>query len=103
MNIYRQGDVLLVQVEGEGIIVGQPIPREGRKIVLAYGEVTGHSHAIADAGVKFIQVGAERFLTSDKPFTVKHQEHAPISVPAGTFKVVRQREYSPESIRIVAD
>lgn len=101
MNIWRQGDVLLVQVEET--VEGKTIPREGGKIVLAHGEVTGHSHAVADRAVKFVQVGTDRFLTSDKPFVVKHQEHAPISVPAGTFKVVRQREYSPEFIRTVAD
>jgi hypothetical protein len=33
----------------------------------------------------------------------EHQEHATIAVPAGNYRVIRQREYSPERIRRVED
>lgn len=34
---------------------------------------------------------------------VVHDEHAPITLPPGNYRVVRQREYAPEQIRQVAD
>jgi hypothetical protein len=34
---------------------------------------------------------------------LKHDEHATQAVPAGTYRNIRQREYSPEEIRRVAD
>jgi hypothetical protein len=34
---------------------------------------------------------------------VGHEEHAPIPLPAGYYRIVRQREYVPGSIRPVAD
>jgi hypothetical protein len=35
--------------------------------------------------------------------TVTHEEHGPITLPRGTYRVWRQREYSPEAIRVVRD
>ena len=35
--------------------------------------------------------------------TLIHQEHGPIRLPAGEYRVWRQREYSPKEIRIVRD
>ena len=102
MNIYRQGDVLIIQVD-ELPDGGEPIARDNGNIVLAYGEVTGHRHAIADVNVQWIAAADSRYLVSDAPFTVRHEEHAPVAVPAGTFRVIRQREYTPEAIRNVAD
>ena len=34
---------------------------------------------------------------------VTHEEHASIQLPKGNYRIVRQREYSPEAIRNVAD
>ena len=103
MNIYRQGDVLLVQLDTD-TPDGTAIPRENGKIVLAHGEVTGHAHAITEPAVQFVEsADGNRYLVSDVPFTVRHEEHAPVSAPAGTFRVIRQREYTPAEIRRVAD
>jgi hypothetical protein len=100
--IARQGDVLLIQVEAvpDGAV---PIPRDAGRIVLAYGEVTGHAHAIFAPDVSFVQVGEERYIESASPILVQHEEHAPVRLGAGAFRVVRQREYSPSEIRNVAD
>lgn len=46
--ILRQGDVLLVPAAGLPSGCTEVPPDKGR-IVLAYGEVTGHAHAIANA------------------------------------------------------
>jgi hypothetical protein len=48
-NTIRQGDVLLTPVAS--LPAGcQAVPLDKGRIVLAYGEVTGHAHAIADHG-----------------------------------------------------
>jgi hypothetical protein len=45
------------------------------------------------------------FLTvsADGPAALAHDEHATIMLPPGNYRIVRQREYSPEEIRDVAD
>lgn len=104
LNVYRQGDVLIMAVDEIPQGKAKPVARENGKIVLAHGEVTGHSHSItAPIEVQWIEVGGERYIDSDLPLEVKHQEHGTITLPAGKFKVIRQREYTLEIIRNVAD
>jgi hypothetical protein len=45
---YRQGDVYIDATQHRPA-AARPIPRDNGRIVLAYGEVTGHSHAIAES------------------------------------------------------
>lgn len=101
MNIYRQGDVLLIEVES--VDGGTPVKRDKGRIVLAYGEVTGHAHAIAAPRAALVEWNGERYVSSETAFVVHHEEHAPARLPAGTFKVVIQREYTPAEIRRVVD
>ena len=105
MMIYRQGDVLLVADESIDTLLSDAveIARESGRLILAEGETTGHAHAVADVEVKFFQVGDNRVLVSPLPFAIRHEEHAAIEVPAGTFRVIRQREYSPLELRTVRD
>lgn len=101
--MYRQGDVLLIPVPcaPEG---AQRQKREGLRIILATGEATGHAHAVETVGAELLASGTERFLRVPAGgASVTHEEHAPIALPAGTYRVVVQREYSPEEIRRVAD
>jgi hypothetical protein len=44
-----------------------------------------------------------RFLLLATQALLTHDEHAPIPLPAGAYRVVRQREYTPEQVRDVAD
>lgn len=103
----RQGDVLVTAIKA--IPAGASPVENKDRIVLAYGEVTGHAHALtveeaqeftfADAGGivrRFLQV-------FDRGATLRHEEHAPISMPPGIYEIIQQREYSPEEIRNVAD
>ena len=73
--------------------------------ILAHGEVTGHCHRIketADADLYTTSEGV--FLHVRGPFaTVMHEEHRPITLTRGYYRVWRQREYSPEAIRVVRD
>jgi hypothetical protein len=98
--MFRQGDILLVPVPGGRLPEhARPLPRDAEgRLVLALGEATGHAHAVAapDADLlaepdwvdqRFLRIVTEALLT--------HEEHAPIRLPAGLYRVVRQREYGP--------
>jgi hypothetical protein len=108
MNLYRQGDVLIRQIESLPANVAPVDNTKLGRIVLAYGEVTGHAHAIAlDEATEYsmAEAGAavRRFLEVASSATVKHEEHAAIPLPPGVYEIVQQREYTPEAIRNVAD
>ena len=112
----RQGDVLIRRVDKLPIGLSQaPRDRLGR-IVLAYGETSGHGHAIRDTHVtSFRKAGSEDVdyieVGGSGPATLSHEyesgvlaEHAPITLPPGTYQVVRQREYvAPDIERRAVD
>ena len=105
---YRQGDVYVEQCKADRAQLlaqgGKVRERDGGRVVLAYGEVTGHAHAIASPGVELIDMpDGSAFLFSENGISLRHEEHAKIDMPAGAYRVIRQREYSPEEIRQVAD
>lgn len=99
-KLYRQGDVLLVSARVPKEATAQK--RDGR-IVLALGEATGHAHVITDPAVEVLVREGEVYVRSAAGFEVTHEEHRAVPVPPGTYRVVRQREYSAEAIRQVAD
>jgi hypothetical protein len=98
--MWRQGDVFIASVPS--------LPR-GAKLrpggVLVEGELTGHSHRVADLRTaEVLQHGGELFLrVLADTATIVHQEHGPITLSRGTYRVWGQREYSPEAIRRVLD
>ncbi len=100
---YRQGDVLLIQIEGLPEDARETKPDEEHRIVLAYGEVTGHAHAVSTAQADLYEAGQDRFLKIQSGASLVHEEHSTIMLDPGTYKIVRQREYVPQSWRVVAD
>lgn len=100
----RQGDVLVIDVDS--------IPEDAQpektddRVVLAYGEVTGHAHAIYGGGATMFRAPQNRgtFLKIVKPAVgLSHEEHTKIPLDKGIKRVIRQVEYSPEELRTVAD
>lgn len=103
MKVFRQGDVLIKEIESIPETAKKANPKNG-KWILAEGEATGHHHAITlMTGILFIDELNRMFLHTEKSCELTHQEHGPITIPAGNFEVIRQREYTPEAIRNVAD
>ena len=88
----RQGDVLLVPVDRIPAAV-KPVRRDAGRVVLAYGEVTGHAHAIRSSAATLLETVGGRFLRVTAPVVLDHEEHAAIDVRPGTYRVVIQREY----------
>ena len=95
--MVRQGDVLLVAVEAiPDDAVEQPRD-ESRRVVLAYGEVTGHAHSLHEPGVSMLcAANQEVFLRVVEPSNLVHEEHDRIAIPPGLYRVVRQREWTDE-------
>lgn len=101
----RQGDVLIFRTDALPKD-GKTVERENGLIILAYGEATGHHHAIEDTDVELFETAnaVDRWLrVGSEGATLAHQEHAAVALPPGDYRVVRQREYSPEAIQNVAD
>ncbi|MFN0052804.1 MAG: hypothetical protein ACKV0T_11475 [Planctomycetales bacterium] len=100
MELYRHGDILVARVE--------EVPEGARRLhhlVLAEGELTGHSHRIAERGQATLYESQRTMfvsVTADYA-TLVHQEHGPIRLRTGTYRVWRQREYAPGAIRNVQD
>ncbi len=98
--LYRHGDVLVCTVEAI-----PPAAAVRPHLVLAEGEITGHVHRIAEPGSArlFDDHGKTYLRVLDEPATLVHPEHGPIRLPRGDYRVWRQREYSPQDIRVVRD
>ena len=100
---YRQGDVFLERLESLPAVL-QPAKRDNGRIVLAYGETTGHAHIIeADVVTSFVDAEGTLYLDVAEKTIVKHQDHADILLPPGVYRIVHQREYSPQEIHRVQD
>ena len=103
---YRQGNVL---IEGIPSLPKKlvKVARESGRLILAHGEVTGHAHAISARNADLysaVDAGDVTFLEiRESMVALQHDEHATICLPPGSYIVRRQREYSPEEIRRVAD
>lgn len=98
--VWRHGDILIASVDA--IPAGaQAKPTS----VLAWGEITGHSHRVADADTAEIyEVGGQAYLRVTAPMArVVHQEHKPITLPRGDYRFWYQREYTPQAIRRIVD
>jgi hypothetical protein len=102
----QQGDVILTQIKSlpEGAIQRKP---DTRGVVLAEGEVTGHFHGIKEKGVHLYEQNGEVFLVNEsgEPVCLNHQEHNPVTVDPGVWKVgiVREFDYLQEMERKVVD
>jgi hypothetical protein len=111
--MYAQGDLLIERVddlEPSGTLIS---PDATGATVLAEGEFTGHRHAIFDRVAMFrddalaLDVPSGLYVGHIKveggSATILHQEHAPIALGEGTYRVRRQRELEPQDAMLVSD
>lgn len=98
--MWRQGDIFIRAIPA--------IPREAAArplphTVLAHGEVTGHSHRVADPAHLFAGDGCFYLDVREARARVVHDEHGTITLDRGAYRVWRQREYTPQRIVTVQD
>jgi len=89
---YRQGDILFISLDA-------PIHTDktaAGSLEIAQGEVTGHAHVLHAGPIRFYADWENRVSRLDLPEggTLRHDEHAPIDLPPGSYEVRRQREYA---------
>lgn len=105
--ILQQGDVILESTDEKP--EGAEVARKNGQLVLAEGEVTGHSHTIDAKDAKMFETSMKNamdfLLVLKSPTTIRHQEHKAIKVPAGKWKIRRVKEYDhfAEEARAVKD
>lgn len=68
MYLLRQGDVALTAVSSIPSDA-KAVVRDGGRVVLAYGEVTGHAHAIHGKGATLLESPQGRYLKVDAKAT----------------------------------
>lgn len=89
--LIQQGDVLLEKI-GEIPVDCKKKERTEKGYILAEGEVTGHAHRI-EQEIGFFEKNGQLFVKNLEPVKIKHEEHNPVTLPKGNWKVKRVREY----------
>jgi hypothetical protein len=112
-ELLAQGDLLIERVPDVAPSGTIEENTEGAVIVLAEGEESGHRHAIRehvtlfrdDSLAKDIPAGlyVGHVQVSSPSARVTHEEHAPITLLRGTYRVRRQRELGPRDARVLGD
>lgn len=102
--LFRQGDVFIQRLDDVPIPPGAAVLPHG---TLVHGEVTGHSHRLEDLSMGRLfpgdAIGEFLLEITARKARIVHEEHGPIELDQGFYRVWRQREYSPEAIRPVFD
>ena len=99
----RQGDVFVIPAT---IPTGtRPVARDNGRLILAYGEATGHSHRIEEIeGCEVYELDGKVYLRITADVPLLHEEHKhPVPISPGEYEVVQQCEELAGDIRQVAD
>jgi hypothetical protein len=95
---HRQGDLLFLR---QDILPAVNLNARQSNVIVA-GEATGHAHSL-QAGTILEAPDGTLYLDIPQITQVVHQEHGPITLEAGLWLVIRQREYHPKASRTVVD
>lgn len=105
VGLIRQGDVLLRPRTTPVPAEAAPVPRDAGRVILAYGEVTGHAHALRGDGTTLLTAPGQRdrvlMLAGDD--ALLHEEHTILDIPAVPcgYDVIQQRqELYGRSVRV---
>ncbi len=118
-KFWQQGDVLIKAIDA---LPAGNVERLSTA-VLAEGEVTGHAHrivrddlvagateekslpTISSPSVEVLKILNKLYVRAHKEWTVKHEEHHPVTVPPGLYEIgiVREADHMAGVVRRVAD
>jgi len=105
-STFFQGDLMLIPVDAipEGV---EEVKAEGENYVVAHSE-TGHHHVVSARVAKLYMAGAMvMYLRAKEVVDVRHlrpvDKHETLRLPPGDWKLLRQREGTPEGWRRVED
>jgi hypothetical protein len=108
VRLCAQGDILIERVE-DAPISGQVVQTSGEgPVVVAEGEATGHHHRLFGSVTLFRddalarQVPPDLYVAhvrvSSPTARLEHEEHAPIMLEQGTYRLRRQRQLEPTDV-----
>jgi hypothetical protein len=111
--LFAQGDLLIERVETV-MPSGWRINSDANgATVVAEGELSGHRHTIHEAVTMFRDDALARDIPGDlyighinvdgAAARLVHDEHGPITLRQGTYRVRRQREFEPKDVGLVVD
>jgi len=107
-NVCAQGDILIHRIGELPSGVSEVAP-EGGQVIVTHSE-TGHHHVMDRKTTTMYRLPEEIyecFLVVKEPTELKHlrphDTHESIMFQPGTYRVRRQREYTPEGFRRVED
>lgn len=100
-----QGDVLLIRIDE---IPAAAKPDTGKDAAVIAHSETGHHHVAKGCDIyREPGVSGVCYLYSASEITIEHHRgwdtHEPIVLEGGIWTAKRQREYTPEGLRWVAD
>ncbi len=103
----QQGDVMFEKIDSLpiDIKIGKA---KARGFVLMEGEVTGHAHCIAETDPSICELYEKDgllYVKAHKPVTVTHEEHLPMTLEPGIWKIgqVKEFDYLQNMTRSVVD
>lgn len=110
IRLCAQGDILIERV-GDAAPSGHLVqPAKTGPVIIAEGEATGHRHRLLGS----VTMYRDDALARDVPAALyvahvevrsptgrlEHEEHAPITLERGTYRIRRQRQLEPTDIGI---
>lgn len=109
-GLYAQGDILIERIDDRPVS-GRVIHFvDDGSVIIAEGEASGHHHRIFgcvtlyrdDALAREIPTGLYVGHVQVKGCTARleHEQHAPVALPQGTYRMRRQRQLEPTDIGI---
>lgn len=107
MQKIQQGDVVMKAIS-EFPIGERVLDDQMKSKILAYGEVTGHAHRLADPedlAVETFRILNVIYMNVKRPTMLTHEEHKEIQIPPGKYEIgiVRETDHMAGVTRQVAD
>lgn len=102
---FCQGDVGILRISELPNDVS-PVSDDNGVNVLAYGEVTGHSHQIPITHTQLYRSNNNNrlYLVVNNTSLLIHEEHDPIEIQDGVYEIIQQQEWDDSGEwRAVAD
>jgi hypothetical protein len=109
-RLCAQGDILIERVD-DAPPSGKAMQSVGAgAVIIAEGEATGHRHRLLGSSAMYRDDALARDVPSglyvahvevrSPTGRLEHEEHAPITLERGTYRVRRQRQLEPTDIGI---
>lgn len=109
-ELWAQGDILLERVADAQ---AEPDTVERVSVTIAHGELSGHRHTVhgrvklAHHAALARDMPAELYLghllVIAGPALLRHEQHGPIALREGTYRVRRQRHLEPADASVIGD